>query len=61
MIFLYLIVILLPILAGSALALMKKCPMKAKYVLIFSALSVHSVIVAVCCSSATERALRSLR
>ena len=47
MIFLYLTVILLPILAGSALALMKKRPMKAKYVLIFSALSVHSVIVAV--------------
>ena len=47
MIFLYLIVILLPLCAGAALALMKKASMKAKYVLIFSALAIHSAAVAV--------------
>lgn len=47
MIFLYLIVILLPLCAGAALALMKKASMKAKYVLIFSALAIHSTAVAV--------------
>ncbi len=45
MIFLYLIVILLPLCAGAVLAGIRKASMKAKYVLVFCVLALHCAVV----------------